>query len=231
MSHISHLSIIMDGNGRWANERGLARSQGHLAGVRTAFEIIKYVSQKNIDTLSLFAFSKENWKRPRIEVNALMGLATRFLNEKLNFFSEFGIKVKVIGDRNGLPESVIRSIDRVEAVTSHHKKLNLLIALNYSGQYDIMQAIKKLNRLEQESLSPALFENLLLTKDFSAPDLILRTGGENRLSNFFLWQASYAEIHFEEKHWPDFTSEDLDRHLEKYFQTERRFGKTSAQMA
>jgi undecaprenyl diphosphate synthase len=233
MNRINHLAIIMDGNGRWATNQNLSRTRGHIAGARSAFEIIHYVSQTDISTLSLFAFSKENWGRPKIEVSVLMRLLARSLEEKIPFFMEVGIKVQIIGDRDGLPLPVIKSIDQAEEITSGNQGLKLLIAVNYSGQHDICQAIKRMAR-EQIDLSQIKvqdIENTLLTGAFANPDLIIRTGGESRLSNFFLWQAAYAEIHFEEKFWPDFKSDDLDRHFMKFSKTERRFGRTSGQVA
>lgn len=233
MNSIKHLAIIMDGNGRWATNQKLSRTRGHIAGARCAFEIIRDVSQTDISTLSLFAFSKENWKRPEIEVSVLMRLLARSLEDKIPFFMEYGIKIKVIGDRQGLPQPVIKSIDLAEKITFANKGLKLIIAVNYSGQHDICQAVKHMARekLDLSSITEQDLEKSLLTGAFVNPDLIIRTGGENRISNFFLWQAAYAEIHFEEKFWPDFKSDDLDRHFRKFYKTERRFGKTSAQLA
>lgn len=233
MNCINHLAIIMDGNGRWATNKGLSRARGHIAGARNAFDIIRHVSDLRISTLSLFAFSKENWSRPEIEVNMLMRLLARSLEDKIPFFTKFGIRLRVIGDRDGLSQSVTKSIHQAEECTARNQGLNLLIAVSYSGQYDICQAIRRLGR-ENSDLSQLDVQDLqrsLLTGDVANPDLIIRTGGENRLSNFFLWQAAYSEIHFEEKYWPDFKSDDLDRHLEKFLKTERRFGRTSAQVA
>lgn len=232
MNCIHHLAMIMDGNGRWATNQNWSRTKGHIAGARNAFEIIRYVSQTDISTLSLFAFSKENWRRPQIEVSALMHLLARSLADKISFFMEYDIQIRVIGDREGLLQQVIQSIDQAEQITSRNQGLKLLIAVNYSGQHDICQAIKHLAR-EKGDLSLTKeqdIESALFTGAFENPDLIIRTGGDNRLSNFFLWQAAYAEIHFEEKLWPDFKCDDLDRHFQKFYKTERRFGKTSAQV-
>ena len=229
MNSINHLSIIMDGNGRWANQRGLNRSRGHIAGARRAFEIIRYMSEKNISTLSLFVFSKENWLRPVVEVNTLMRLLSKSLEEKAEFFSELGIRLKVIGDRSGLPLAAIESIVKVEEATSANTGMNLVLAVNYSGQYDICQAIGRMNQKKpsETNANPDDLKNYLLTADMPNPDLIIRTGGECRLSNFFLWQSAYSELHFNDKFWPDFDNGDLERHIDKFFKTQRRFGAIS----
>lgn len=226
MNSMKHLSIIMDGNGRWAKRQGLNRSRGHFAGARIAFELIKDISSRNISTLSLFTFSKENWTRPTNEVNTLMRLLAKSLDDKTDFFRDLGIKLTVIGDRNGLPQMTIDSIARAEAATDGGTKMKLILAVNYSGQYDICQAIDRRNQ-EMQGRKPTTPEDLqkyLLTAGLPNPDLIIRTGGESRLSNFYLWQSAYSEIHFNDKFWPDFSASDLDDHLGTFFKSERRFG-------
>lgn len=232
MNQLKHVSIIMDGNGRWAHARGLRRVRGHMEGARTTLEIIRYASQVRLNTLSLFAFSKENWQRPWSEVNALMRLFTKVLSDHVRTFDDLDIRLTVIGDRRGLSKSLIEKIYEIERETSKNAGLNLVIALNYSGQYDVCQAVERMAKEERALLNiePRRLESFLLTASMPNPDLVIRTGGESRLSNFYLWQCAYAEIHFEEKLWPDFHSADLAKHIEKFVNTERRFGKTSAQV-
>jgi undecaprenyl diphosphate synthase len=232
MNVLKHLSIIMDGNGRWAQKRNLNRAQGHLAGSRKAFEIIDCVANMQISTLSLFAFSVENWQRPQSEVDLLMKLLAHSLKRKRKFLAERNIRLKVIGDRKQLPDSVVKAIEEVELTTAMNTGLELILAVNYSGQYDICQAVQKASKsgLDLTTLAIGDFEKFLTTASFHNPDLLIRTGGETRLSNFFLWQSAYSEIHFEPKYWPDYTIQDLQRQLGAFTVTERRYGKTSAQL-
>lgn len=232
MNKLRHLAIIMDGNGRWATGRNQPRSFGHVSGAKAAFDIIAYSAQIGIPVLSLFAFSKDNWRRPAAEVNMLMRILAKSLNDRLPLFQSLGIRLKVIGDRDQIPRHVRNEIERAEIATSEQCGMELLVAINYSGQFDIVQAVRRLAK-ENASLASVTNEtlqNALLTGDAPNPDLIIRTGGDTRLSNFFLWQAANSEIHFEDKLWPDFQCDDLNRHLVRFATTERRFGKTGAQL-
>ncbi|MDZ4084127.1 MAG: polyprenyl diphosphate synthase [Bdellovibrionales bacterium] len=232
MNTLRHLAIIMDGNGRWATGRNRPRSFGHVTGANVASDIIRYSSQIGIPTLSLFAFSKENWRRPASEVNMLMRLLAKSLTDQLPLFRIHKIRLNVIGDRDQIPRIVSEEINRVELATLDHCGMKLVVAVNYSGQFDIIQAVRRLSQ-EKESLADITFQDIqsaLLTGASENPDLIIRTGGDTRLSNFYLWQAANSEIHFEEKLWPDFTRSDLDRHLCQFAITERRFGRTGAQL-
>jgi len=233
MNTLRHLAIIMDGNGLWATNRNLPRAKGHLNGADVVFDIIRHSAQIGIPTLSLFAFSKDNWRRPAPEVNLLMKIISRSLREHLPTFREHGIRLKVIGDLEQLPPAVREDINTAEAASSSQRNgMDLIIALNYSGQFDIIQAVRRLSR-EKASLADVTYQelqNALLTGALENPDLIIRTGGETRLSNFYLWQSACSEIHFEMKLWPDFNCHDLDRHLDLFMKTERRFGRTSAQL-
>jgi undecaprenyl diphosphate synthase len=228
MHDLQHLAIIMDGNGRWAQNQGMSRGRGHIAGARNVLEIIRQVSKKKIQTLSLFAFSTENWQRPKSEVNLLMRLLTHSLKKQISFFNQFEINVNIIGDRSNLNADLISAIKDVELKTKRNKKLNLILAINYSGKYDICQAIKKLDSADIPHLTTEKLSSYLLTAEYPMPDLIIRTGDENRISNFFLWQAAYAEIHFQTKYWPDFSATDLDQHICTYNKKQRRFGRISA---
>ena len=221
----------MDGNGRWAQSKGMNRAYGHERGAQKAFEIIDTVSQTAIRTLSLFVFSTENWQRAELEVRLLMQLVARAIAERKEFLEERQIRVHILGDRTGLPADTKAAVSLAEASTRDHTGLRLCIALNYSGQQDICQAANQLLRSGIHHFEPTLLERNLQTAPFGPPDLIIRTGGESRLSNFFLWQAAYAEIHFQKKLWPDFQIEDLQGHLSTFTTTERRFGLTSRQMA
>lgn len=232
MNTLRHLAIIMDGNGRWATGRNRPRSFGHVNGANVASDIIRYSAQIGIPTLSLFAFSKDNWRRPASEVNMLMRLLAKSLTNQLPLFRIHKIRLNVIGDRDQIPRIVSDEINRVELATLDHCGMKLVVAVNYSGQFDIIQAVRRLSQ-EKESLADITFQdmqNALLTGTSENPDLIIRTGGDTRLSNFYLWQAANSEIHFEEKLWPDFTCSDLDRHLCQFAITERRFGRTGAQL-
>jgi len=210
----------MDGNGRWATAQGLSRSRGHIAGARRAFELIEYLSRSEIETLSLFAFSCENWQRPPSEVQLLMRLLAYALEERARDLAGWGVRLRVIGAREGLPAAVVAAIARVEAMTCRGSALELVLAVNYSGQWDICQAVQRGGPTPE-----AIARNL----SCGNPDLIIRTGGETRLSNFFLWQAAYAELHFSDLFWPEFTAADLEHHLVKYRATDRRYGRVACQ--
>lgn len=232
MNTLRHLAIIMDGNGRWATNRNLPRAKGHLNGAEVVFDIVRHSALIGIPTLSLFAFSKDNWHRPVAEVNLLMKIISRSLREHLATFRENGIRLKVIGDIDELSPSIRKDISKVELATAHLCGMELIIAFNYSGQFDILQAVRRLSK-ENICLADIGYQDLqnaLLTGAVENPDLIIRTGGETRLSNFYLWQSACSEIHFEKKLWPDFTCDDLDQHVASYMKTERRFGRTSAQL-
>jgi undecaprenyl diphosphate synthase len=232
MNTLRHLAIIMDGNGRWATNRNLPRGRGHHKGADVVFDIIRHSARIGIPTLSLFAFSKDNWHRPVAEVNLLMKIISKSLRENLATFREHGIRLRVIGDFDELSQSIREDIITTELATARLNGMELIIAFNYSGQFDILQAVRRLSK-ENISLSDISYQDLqnaLLTGTAENPDLIIRTGGETRLSNFYLWQSACSEIHFEEKLWPNFTCDDLDRHVACYMNTERRFGRTSAQL-
>lgn len=226
MGKLKHLGIIMDGNGRWAEKKNYSRTRGHVKGAKKAYEIIQFVDDlKTIDCLSLFAFSTENWKRPEVEVCSLMKIVSFSLNNNLNFFLERNIQVKIIGSREQLPENVNNAIKSIESKTTSCTGLNLNILINYSGKFDLVQAINKMIKSQRGPITQFHVDRYLMTSEMADPDVIIRTGNENRLSNFFLWQAAYSEIYFERKLWPDFNKLDLRFYIEKYFSTDRRFGK------
>ena len=226
-----HVAIIMDGNGRWAKSKGLPRLSGHKAGVERLKDIVGYTINSNISFLTLYAFSSENWSRPESEINDLMNLLSNFLSKEAKNFLEKDVKLIVIGRRDRLKKSIIKNIERLENDSHNNKSLNLIIALDYGGREDIRSAIisiynkYKLENLTIENLSFDDIEKNLMTKDIPNPDLIIRTSGEYRISNFLLWQSAYSEYEFVKCNWPDFSSDIFSEVLKNYEKRDRRFGK------
>jgi undecaprenyl diphosphate synthase len=228
-----HIAIIMDGNGRWAKARGLPRVAGHKRGaeaVRTAVESCQIIG---IKYLTLYAFSSENWKRPATEVDDLMGLLRHYLTREINQLNKSGVRLRCIGERAGLAPDIIRLIDEGEEKTKHNTGLTLQIAVNYGGQNEILVACRSIaqevsdGRLAVNDIDDETFANHLHTAGVPDPDLLIRTSGEKRLSNFLLWQSAYAELVFVDTLWPDFSKDELLRVIEEYHSRDRRFGKTS----
>lgn len=222
-----HIGIIMDGNGRWAEMRGLPRSEGHKRGVERVREIVKASLGFGINVLSLYAFSLENWLRPADEVSVIMSLLERTIKgEFLNFIEE-GIRFKVIGNREKLSSNILQAIEELERATSNNSKLILQCALSYGGRDEIVRAVKKAISLKMpiENINEQSFSKLLDTSDTIDPDLIIRTSGEMRLSNFLIWQSAYAEFYFTDTLWPDFTKEELLEAIQHYRTRDRRFGR------
>lgn len=231
-----HVAIIMDGNGRWARRRHLPRVAGHRAGARVVRRIVEACVGRGIGYLTLFAFSSENWLRPADEVSLLMRLFSRTLREEEARLCEHGVRLTVIGDRTGLPTVLQDDIARVEASTAGGEGLHLIVAANYGGRWDIVQAARSLavdaaaGRLDPAGIDEAAFAGRLATADAPPVDLLVRTGGERRISNFLLWQAAYAELYFADVLWPDFDADTLDEALAWYARRERRFGRTGDQV-
>lgn len=227
----------MDGNGRWAHQRKLPRIAGHRAGLEAVREIIKTCVNKGIKALSLFAFSSENWQRPAKEVNFLMDLFVRALAKEVAELHRNGVRLRFIGDRNRLREKLQKAMTAAEELTQANQTLQLVIAMNYGGQWDILQATKKIahlvaeGTLATENISPDIFRHALCLSDLPDPDLFIRTSGEKRISNFFLWQLAYAELYFTESYWPDFRTAALEKALEHFAQRQRRFGLISEQIS
>jgi undecaprenyl diphosphate synthase len=225
-----HVAIIMDGNGRWACERGLPRSVGHTSGAEAVRRTVKAAIACNIEYLTLFGFSSENWKRPASEIDDLMGLLKLYLRREIEELHRNGIRLKVIGERERLGTEVIRLIEMAEARTSANHKLVLTIALSYGGRAEIALAAKRLAEAVQrgvmvlEDVDENRFGGFLLTAGMPDPDLLIRTSGEKRISNFLLWQCGYAEFVFVDKHWPDFDQEDLRSAIDEYCGRDRRYG-------
>jgi undecaprenyl diphosphate synthase len=226
-----HVAIIMDGNGRWAKKRFLPRVAGHRRGVEAVREVVKACGERGIGFLTLFAFSSENWRRPSEEVNFLMQLFLRALEQEMEKLHRNDIRFRVIGDLSPFDPSIVDHIRRGEALTAGNGKLTLTVAANYGGRWDILQAA---NRCRAEHPGEEITEQLLsrhLCMSFAPePDLFIRTGGEERISNFLLWQLAYSELYFTPVLWPDFGAQALDEAIASYRSRERRFGRTSEQL-
>lgn len=222
MNELKHIAIIMDGNGRWAELRGLKRVKGHEAGAKVVKEITKYCSQhKDIERLTLYAFSTENWKRPRLEVEFLMKLLEKHLKSELKDYLDNNVRFEPIGDLRAFSKSLQKTIKEIELATAHCDGLVQSLALNYGAQDEILRAINKLKTTKGD-ITQEMFSNALDCK--SDVDLLIRSGGDKRLSNFLLWQAAYAELFFSDTLWPDFTSAELDAIIQDFTHVDRRFG-------
>jgi undecaprenyl diphosphate synthase len=232
----SHVAIIMDGNGRWARLRGLDRVYGHRRGVDAVREVVEAAAELGIGYLTLYAFSTENWGRPDEEVSALMGIMIQSLNDETETLLKNNIRLKAIGDLNRLADDVMARLSETIQITSSDTGLNLVVALSYSSRWEIAEAARKFcadviqGKLGIDSLKEEDFEKYLTTCDIPDPELMIRTSGELRISNFLLWQLAYTELYFTDKLWPDFGKEDFYNAIIDFQNRERRFGKTSDQI-
>ena len=228
-----HIAIIMDGNGRWANVRGLPRIAGHREGVRTVRKITQICGKLGIQALTLYTFSSENWKRPAVEVGALMKLLVSSLRKEVSDLIKNNVRFTVIGDMSKFVQQIQNELINAFQKTKNNSGLNLNLALNYGSRQEILYATRKLvekvrlGEIEIKDISEDLFSQMLHTKDLSDPDLLIRTGGEFRISNFLLWQIAYTEIHITDLYWPEFDKQDLMKAIYDYQNRERRFGKIS----
>ncbi|WP_419901764.1 isoprenyl transferase [Kiloniella sp.] len=226
----NHIAVIMDGNGRWAKARHLPRAFGHRKGAEALRELLKSAIEIGIPYMTFYSFSSENWSRPQSEINDIMGLLRRYLQSELATFHKAGIKLKVIGDRSRLADDIVLLIEDAERQTASNDKLTVVMALSYGGRQEIVEAARnialkvKSGSLDADELSEDLFEQELYTNDIPDPDLLIRTSGEMRISNFLLWQLAYSEMVFVEKNWPDFSKEDLLFAIEEYQKRDRRYG-------
>jgi undecaprenyl diphosphate synthase len=225
-----HVAIIMDGNGRWATQRGRPRLFGHHAGAKRVREIVESCPDVGVEYLTIFAFSTENWKRTQVEVAGLMSLFRRYITKETRALSEFGARVRFIGDRVRLDDKLVSLMDELEKSTSHNTKTNLTIALNYGGRDEVARATKRLaediarGTLDPEDVDEETLPKYLDTHVLPDPDLVIRTSGEARISNFLLWQSAYAEYEFIDTLWPDFTREEFASLCASYCGRDRRFG-------
>ena len=225
MNQLNHVAIIMDGNGRWGLKKKNSRNYGHLKGIKAVEKVIKCSVKHNIPYLTLYTFSTENWNRPEKEINFLFNLIRTSLKRNLNKIIKQGIKINIIGKKEGLPIDIIKIIKLIENKTLNNKKVIINIALNYGSKEEIVNACKKILSGSKKNISIENFENNLYTKDIPDPDLLIRTGGNKRLSNFLLWQLAYTEIFFVNKLWPDFNETDFYKIIEKFRKIKRNFGK------
>ncbi len=231
-----HVAIIMDGNGRWAKQQGLDRLFGHSQGVESVRDTLKTARELGIKYLTLYAFSTENWNRPKSEIDGLMDLLIEAVTHELMELNNNGVRLLTIGDLNALPENCQKSLSDAIEKTSNNKDITLVLALNYSSQSEITTAIKNIiadnnsGKITIDEINPELIDTYLYTKDIPDPELLIRTSGERRVSNFLLWQIAYAEFHFTPVFWPDFRRQHLIDAIIDYQKRERRFGKTSDQI-
>jgi undecaprenyl diphosphate synthase len=227
-----HVAIIMDGNGRWAKQQGKERIFGHFQGVESVRESVQASIELGIEYLTLYAFSTENWNRPQDEVNALMELLVDTILVEVPSLNERGIRIRFIGDRHLLPQKCIQTIEEAERLTMPNQQLQLILALSYSGRWEIAKAVRRITEagMSAQEITEELISNFLETSDIPDPELLIRTSGEQRISNFLLWQIAYAELFFTDQLWPDFNKELFFEAIRNYQGRERRFGKTSEQI-
>lgn len=233
---LRHAAIVMDGNNRWARQRGLLSIDGHKAGVERIRDILSVCHDNEMEVLTVFAFSSENWRRPTVEVNALMGLFHLYLRKESKKLRRDGIKLRVIGNRQRFSKKICKAIVEAEAI-ANNGKLTLIIAADYGGKWDIVNAAKKLTtdvlhgKRELDSVDEDIFDEYTCLSDFPPVDMLIRTGNEHRISNFLLWQCAYSELFFSEKLWPDFHKRDLESIISEYYTRQRRFGLNGQQLA
>lgn len=225
-----HVAIIMDGNGRWAKQRGKERYEGHLMGVEAVRGVTRAAVRNGVKWLTLYAFSTENWGRPQAEVDAIMELFCRTVLKEGKELAEQGVRVKIMGERTRFSDEVLEMIEHIEKLTAEGDRLTVVLAFNYSSRREMVLAAQSLaervasGELKAEDINEEVFAQSLMTAEVPDPDLIIRTSGECRLSNFLLWQASYSEFYFPEVLWPDFTEEEFDKAMEVFARRERRYG-------
>ena len=225
MNQLNHVAIIMDGNGRWGLKKKGSRNYGHLKGIKTVETVLKSSIIKKIPYLTLYTFSTENWNRPDTEINFLFDLIRKSLKKKLNKLIKQGIKVNIIGQRKKLPKDIVKIVKLIEKKTIQNKRITLNLALNYGSKEEIINACKKMASKNVEEINDFNFEKQLYTHGIPDPEILVRTGGAKRLSNFLLWQMAYTEIFFIDKLWPDFNENDFNKIILKYNKIKRNFGK------
>jgi undecaprenyl diphosphate synthase len=230
MAALQHIAIVMDGNGRWARQRYLPRVEGHRRGVEALRRCVRACADRGVRVLTVFAFSSENWNRPKDEVSGLMDLLITALSREIGVLHDSGVKICFLGDRQRVSERVRQGFAQAESLTASNDKITLNVCFNYGGRWDIVQAAQRMAERGQTITEQGL-DAEISTAQVGDPDLLIRTGGEFRISNFLLWQCAYSELYFSEKLWPDFDEAALDLAIEAFSQRERRFGKTPEQVA
>ena len=225
MNKLNHVAIIMDGNGRWGLKKKGSRNYGHLQGLKTVQAVIKLSIKQKIPFLTLYTFSTENWSRPESEINFLFDLIRKSLKKEIKSIIKQGIKINIIGKKGGLPKDIKQTIKIIEKKTLHNKIITLNLALNYGSKEEIINACKALGNENVKKISVKSFEKKLYTRDMPDPEILIRTGGAKRLSNFLLWQLAYTEIFFVDKLWPDFNERDFNKIINKFYKIKRNFGK------
>jgi len=234
-----HVAVVMDGNGRWAKSKGLMRLEGHRRGAARAREIVEWAANAGVRQISLFAFSTENWSRPKIEVRGLMSMLATLLPREIPAMQREGVRLRALGDISALPKRAQQAIERASRETASNTRIDLILCLNYGGQQEILAGVQRMCAWanDQDDMKAALasvdagrFRHFLWCDDLAPVDLLIRTGGEHRISNFFLWDAAYCELYFSNRYWPDFEHDDFLAALENYAGRERRFGRISEQL-
>lgn len=231
-----HVAVIMDGNGRWAKQRGKLRTFGHNKGVKAVRETVECAAEMGIDYLTLYAFSTENWNRPKVEVNALMTLLVKTINKETKTLMDNDIRLNAIGDLSTLPKSCYRELHEAIDKTKDNKRMVLTLALSYSSKWELIEAVRTIaknvkdGKLEPDAIDESIIDQHLCTLGIPDPELLIRTSGEKRISNFLLWQIAYSELYFTDKLWPDFDRHDFEAAIIDYQGRERRFGKISEQV-
>ncbi|MDL2262007.1 isoprenyl transferase [Bacteroidales bacterium OttesenSCG-928-I21] len=231
-----HVAVIMDGNGRWAKARGEIRLNGHHAGARTVKSTLQACGELGIKNLTVYAFSTENWNRPQLEINGLMNLLVSSIDKEIDEIHKSGVKVTVVGEIEKLPKNVQKKINYATEQTKNNQRINFIIAISYSGRWEIINAVKqiaeeyKIGKINIDEITETTFSNYLTTNGIPDPELLIRTSGEERISNFLLYQLAYTELYFTDTLWPDFSKEDFYAAIIDFQSRERRFGKTSDQI-
>ncbi len=231
-----HVAIIMDGNGRWAKQQGEERTFGHIGGVESVREALKSATELGVKYLTLYAFSSENWNRPKAEVDALMNLLVSTIANEKDRLNENGVQLMVIGDRASLPDYCKTALKEAEEETKNNNRITLILALSYSARWEITNAVKRIvedvedKKIDAKEINEDVLSSYMATSDIPDPDLLIRTSGESRISNFLLWQLAYTELYFTDVLWPEFKKEDFYKAIIDYQSRERRFGKTSEQV-
>jgi len=224
MKELNHVAIIMDGNGRWGLRKKRSRNYGHLHGIKAVETVVKSSLIKKIPYLTLYTFSTENWKRPKNEINFLFDLIRKSLKRKIKNIIKQGIKVNIIGQRKKLPKDIIKIVKLIEKKTYKNRKITLNLALNYGAKEEIIKACRNLASKKNKEINVNTFRNELYTKNIPDPEILIRTGGKKRLSNFLLWQLAYSEIFFVDKLWPEFNEDDFNKIINKFYNIKRNFG-------